>query len=546
MLYFKKIIDYTLKYGIKMTIKRIFAKFHEMLNNSNYKVNKLVWKNNVCILTPPHCDYIAKLIYSELEIIGCNVSVYNKLPLRYNNNEYVYIIIAPQYFMSLPKNRIVIQMEQCINDRWFTDKYISVLSESCAIFDYSVENIKYMQEKGIQLKQLYYLPIGYKKKEINGIDKEYDVLFYGDINIRRSKILNELSKEFNIKIIRNCFGENLYKEINKAKIVINLHYYENAMLETTRLYEVLSLNSCIIISEKTFNLSEYDNLKNIIDFVNVGNVKELSSRIRFWLSDDKMRNDKIIEIKNYFDNNISLFSFYFNRFLLAKDIITYEEFYERFSNCFSIDERIICLSLSETVSRRQSFEASAPFLYNIFPGLRHDIGWIGCGLSYKFILSIAAEMNKKYVTICEDDVGFTSDFERRYSKIIEYLNKNDVWDVFSGLMADASSLKVKSVEHVDDIDILHVDKMMSMVFNIYNNTIFDIVKKWNHVNVDPENNTIDKYLQKKTNLNVIVTDPFLVYHNDNLNSTLWGFNNSMYNPMINQASAQIKKLKENN
>ena len=112
MLYFKKIIDYTLKYGIKMTIKRIFAKFHEMLNNSNYKVNKLVWKNNVCILTPPHCDYIAKLIYSELEIIGCNVSVYNKLPLRYNNNEYVYIIIAPQYFMSLPKNRIVIQMEQ--------------------------------------------------------------------------------------------------------------------------------------------------------------------------------------------------------------------------------------------------------------------------------------------------------------------------------------------------------------------------------------------------------------------------------------------------
>ena len=32
-------------------------------------------------------------------------------------------------------------------------------------------------------------------------------IFYGDINIRRSKILNELSKEFNIKIIRNCFVE---------------------------------------------------------------------------------------------------------------------------------------------------------------------------------------------------------------------------------------------------------------------------------------------------------------------------------------------------
>lgn len=40
------------------------------------------------------------------------------------------------------------------------------------------------------------------------------------------------------------------KTIAQAKIVINLHYYDNAILETARLSYLLS-NQCIIVSEKS-------------------------------------------------------------------------------------------------------------------------------------------------------------------------------------------------------------------------------------------------------------------------------------------------------
>ena len=51
-----------------------------------------------------------------------------------------------------------------------------------------------------------------------------------------------------IKIINGLYGINLYKEIINSKIVLNIHFYKNAILETCRINEILSCNR-IVISE---------------------------------------------------------------------------------------------------------------------------------------------------------------------------------------------------------------------------------------------------------------------------------------------------------
>ncbi|MBC8674081.1 glycosyltransferase family 25 protein [Aeromonas hydrophila] len=44
------------------------------------------------------------------------------------------------------------------------------------------------------------------------------------------------------------------------------------------------------------------------------------------------------------------------------------------------------------------------------PGLRHRLGWVGCGLSYKFLINRAKDLNFQQITICEDDVSLPDDF----------------------------------------------------------------------------------------------------------------------------------------
>ncbi|WP_420108631.1 AAA family ATPase, partial [Mycolicibacter arupensis] len=106
---------------------------------------------------------------------------------------------------------------------------------------------RYFTGTGLSYRQMYYMPIAYLPDyhavaDGERSDKEYDVLFYGDLNnARRREFIDQIQRKYRVKLIGNLFGEALYRELRKAKVVINVHYYEGALLETTRLYECLSL-----------------------------------------------------------------------------------------------------------------------------------------------------------------------------------------------------------------------------------------------------------------------------------------------------------------
>ena len=86
-----------------------------------------------------------------------------------------------------------------------------------------------------------------------------------------------------------------------------------------------------------------------------------------------------------------------------------------------------------------------------------------------------------------------------------------------------------------------------MVFNIYNQSIFDYLALWDYHNKELITNAIDRYLENKRDLQVITTIPYLVKHKENIKTTLWNRDNnpfsydSMTNSSIQLIEEQINK-----
>jgi LmbE family N-acetylglucosaminyl deacetylase/glycosyltransferase involved in cell wall biosynthesis len=510
----------------------------------------------ITILTTPHTLFVAHLIDNELRDSGFHTEIITNLSIS-SFTDNVYIVICPQMFTALPANYFAFQMEQSIHSRWFTDEYFTILKNSIATLDYSLDNINFLQKNEIEYRQTFYLPISYfqnyKKYLVSkGVkfpkkqQEKYDVLFYGDEHCERRKLfLDALKTRFKVKIISNLFSEQLYPYLLSAKVVVNIHYYEDALLETTRIYECLSLG-IPVISEMSSNTNEYQGVEKQVIFTPINNIEAMIDSV------DKLINTKGAIAKH--TKNIKKevkekpdFSYFFNRLLLAYDLINYTEFYRKVENYpTSITESNVgnCLTLPETRERQVNFikqKNSSDFSF--YNGLRHQLGWIGCGLSYKDMINRAKDANLEYVIICEDDVEFYEDLEEQLALVLDYLKTTKKeWHIFSGFIAIVhNETQINHIEIYQEQEFIHIDKMISAVFNIYHKSVFDRILTWDETDHNDQTNTIDKFIESSGDLKVITTLPFLVGHHEEMKSTLWGFTNSAYNPFIKESSILLRK-----
>lgn len=208
-------------------------------------------EDGVVILATQHTRYIAQLFANALDKINTPHEILLEAPQK-GYSKQLHIVICPQMFAKLPERYIAFQMEQSVSSRWFTKDYFQRLKNARFVFDYAVPNLQFLQDNGIEFRKLFYLPVGLlensqENQSESDSNFEYDIAFYGDINCeRRQLFLKKLQEKFSVKIISEVFGDELYQLLNKAKMVVNIHYYENALLETTRICECLSLNKLII------------------------------------------------------------------------------------------------------------------------------------------------------------------------------------------------------------------------------------------------------------------------------------------------------------
>ena len=502
-------------------------------------------RDGFVILATKHTRYIAQLFNDALKKVDIQSTILLDIPKEGYSNKW-HIVICPQMFESLPPHYLAFQMEQSVSSRWFTDAYFQRLHRAAHVFDYSITNIAYLQEHRFPFKQLHYLPVGMlpsiNQNQNQSQDFEFDVAFYGDPSCeRRQLFLQKLSEGFSVKVISEVFGDELHDLLKKAKIVVNIHYYENALLETTRVYECLSLNK-LVVSEQGSDQHEHSELENIVDFVGIDDIEAMIARIDYWLNHADEFDTRLQAIAD-FQQQPDKFQFYFYRFLLSQDLIDFETFYRLCSNYIKPQGDFWCLSLPESIDRRQDFDRDNHYDIWVFPGLRHNIGWVGSGLSYKFMMRVAEDLRLSQVTICEDDVLFNNAFEQRYTHIKQTLSAtNEPWDVYSGLIADLSEKTdiFQSSIHSDKENFYSINRLVSMVFNIYNYSVYSKIYSWDEDD-RLSHNTIDRYIEQHGGIQGVITSPFLVGHKEDLFSTLWGTQNTMYKEMIARSQNLLDK-----
>lgn len=501
----------------------------------------------VVVLTTRHCEYIAREIRDALARVDIASEIIFERP-ESGYADVPHFVICPQFFPVLPGFYVAFQMEQSVSSRWFTADYLRTLENSFAIFDYSTANIAFLKDKGISLKQVYYVPIGplpnLLPEEVGACEvDDYDVVFYGDSNNqRRQAYLRELRKHFKVKVVSEIFGEDLYRILSGAKLVVNIHYYVGALLETTRIWECLSLGK-VVVSERSSDMQDHAELQGMVDFVDIDDIPAMVGRVSHWLKNSAERQERMAANRHAIASGLNRFDYFFYRFLLATDNISFEEFWQEAGNRYPLVSDRLCLNLPEYTDRSLDFMEDNKYDFNLLPGLRHGKGWLGCAMSYKYMVRLAKEQGLAQVTICEDDVEFPPDFDEAMLSIDTYLSgREDGWDIFSGLMADLHrGANILSLDQHDGRSFVTTDRLISTVMNVYNGSVFDTIIEWDENNRDVETNTIDRYLEKNAKLKVVVTDPFLVGHKEEQSSTIWGFQNTQYADLIDKSSRLLRK-----
>tara|TARA_Y100000746_G_C15434399_1_gene420024 strand:- start:649 stop:1500 length:852 start_codon:yes stop_codon:yes gene_type:complete len=260
---------------------------------------------NICIIKPN--NYIHSLAYLEIaELLHYSVLELNKnSKISYNFidiNPKVKNIIFGAHLLnddminSIPSNTIIFNTEQIesINEIW-KRRILLLASKGIVFWDYSNHNLDLLLTKLNVKGRLF--EIGFQKNlqriKMND-NKEVDVLFYGSLNNRREKIINNLlKKNVKVKCLFGVYGKDRDDWIGKSKIVLNLHYYESKIFEIVRIFYLLT-NAIPIVSEVDEN-TKLNN--NYLKGIKGSNYEDVEKNILSLLENEKER--KLIGLNGF-------------------------------------------------------------------------------------------------------------------------------------------------------------------------------------------------------------------------------------------------------
>ena len=260
---------------------------------------------NICIIKPN--NYIHSLAYLEI----AELLHYSVLELNQNSKiSYNFIDINPKVkniifgahllnddmINSIPSNTIIFNTEQIesINEIW-KRRILLLASKGIIFWDYSNHNLDLLLTKLNVKGRLF--EIGFQKNlqriKMND-NKEVDVLFYGSLNNRREKIINNLlKKNVKVKCLFGVYGKDRDDWIGKSKIVLNLHYYESKIFEIVRIFYLLT-NAIPIVSEVDEN-TKLNN--NYLKGIKGSNYEDVEKNILSLLENEKER--KLIGLNGF-------------------------------------------------------------------------------------------------------------------------------------------------------------------------------------------------------------------------------------------------------
>jgi len=122
---------------------------------------------------------------------------------------------------------ILYNTEQCTDISHLTRvSNVAKRSTISEVWDYSTINVERLKHMSVIV---HHVPFTFSKAYLDILrsyrdNPFYDFGFVGDVNPRRRKLLDELSKKYKVRILKKVFGTTRDKELAKCKIILNIHY----------------------------------------------------------------------------------------------------------------------------------------------------------------------------------------------------------------------------------------------------------------------------------------------------------------------------------
>lgn len=240
---------------------------------------------------PPHVAFAANLLVKKLIALGEDAKIVSAIN---PSDTCLYIIYNAASAKHLPVNYIVYQTEVA-GSKWFSKKYAATLQRALAVWEYDPDNVKAYQHLNANVS---IVTPGYELQVSNNI-KTIPVLFYGYLKKSqiRSDMLASLQKQTDIKIVDNELTTGMWETLSQSAIVLNIHYYKNAPLETFRINEALSFG-CKVISQASPTIP--DKYRDVVRFADTAEdilnvLNEPEPAIVAMPVYDQLRNDHEIE-----------------------------------------------------------------------------------------------------------------------------------------------------------------------------------------------------------------------------------------------------------
>jgi len=262
--------------------KFIEKKEETPMNLNNYITQAKSDKFNLVRIVPDNGYYVHAQVFHEIEAAFFFTLKRMGFDVTNTINDFVpdarNIVFGMQHCPvdvvrhDIPKNTIVYSLEQmrdtpeCI--RWCR-KY-----RDLEVWDYSILNKETLELAGVE--NIKVVPIGYVP-EISYVDREppekrdIDILAYMSPGPRRLKIMDQFKNNPNINFVHlhSCYGEERDSYMARAKLIINIHNYDNKIFEMVRISHALQQGIPILAErapdtdfpdymEDTVNLSTYN------------------------------------------------------------------------------------------------------------------------------------------------------------------------------------------------------------------------------------------------------------------------------------------------
>ena len=216
------------------------------------------------LLRTAHNHYITHTLFHLLRSIPKHVVLVDAVDHADDADDgVVYLITFCHHVDDMPKHYIVYQLEQMHTDNYLRNEpYKHKLRNAQQCWDYNAHNFRFYTTSMPRA----WLPVPIASmpdifaSERPRDQPPIDVLFYGAVNDRRYEIMKRLHSALRpyaltVKLVRGFYGDALYPFIRRARVVLNLGFYDDTLLATYRLNEALAHHR-VVVTEWTAHASD--------------------------------------------------------------------------------------------------------------------------------------------------------------------------------------------------------------------------------------------------------------------------------------------------